>query len=142
MLIYQIQRTKYTLSLDVIHRINDRFDAPRFRKIRKQAAASLKANSPGYEVAEVLDFLDEIGFLVCDRNAIDRRTAWNMFYYWVDGYCTNAKNYIDVTQTIEGTTVWANIKTLYDELKRIEQSEDPDSESDKEFLDRESALEC
>jgi hypothetical protein len=120
---YQARRARYTLSIDLVLKLSDRFDSPEMRATRVRAAqALLRAPTEGNTaVDDVLNFFEELGFLV-DRRAVDAEAAWEFFYYWVARYYHATLEYL---QTMEAeqpaeAEAYRHFHRLYGQLEPIE----------------------
>jgi hypothetical protein len=69
-------------------------------------------------VDDVLDIIDDIGFLV-KGNQISDLVAHHYFFYWVQLYYISCKQYIEDKQ-LEEPSQWANIARLYKSLSHVE----------------------
>ena len=90
------------------------------RKSIRSAAISL-LNGTSDDATEVLDFFETIGYFI-RRGAIDKKTVWQIFFYWVNNYWHATKEYIDHERKND-PTVWANIPYLHSVLMVVEKRE-------------------
>jgi hypothetical protein len=71
-------------------------------------------------VDDVLDLLDDIGFLV-QGNQISHWVAYQYFSYWVQLYYEAARDYINhVQEREESPSIWEHVPDLYCDLMEIE----------------------
>ena len=91
---WQVRRARYSQRIDLILKMSERFDKPEMKAIRARAAKALLLNRNTREdaVSQVLDFFEEIGFLMI-RGAIDEDAVYTFFDYWVVRYCLATKVY-------------------------------------------------
>ncbi|TDV10972.1 hypothetical protein C7404_11988 [Paraburkholderia caballeronis] len=81
---WQANRARYTMRIDLILKLEERFDSPQMRKTRADAARALQESedTDADAVGELLDFLEQIGFLV-SRHAIDLEAVYEYFDGWI-----------------------------------------------------------
>ncbi|MCX5677541.1 MAG: hypothetical protein NTY76_00310 [Candidatus Omnitrophica bacterium] len=118
--IYQNKRSTFALGVDLIMKLDDRFNSEKMRKARCAAATSL-LNGNISDATEVLDFFETIGYFI-RRGALDKKTVWQIFFYWANNYWHSAKEYIEQERRGD-PTVWANIPYLHSVLMLIEKRE-------------------
>ena len=84
---WQANRARYTMRIDLILKLEERFDSPQMRKTRADAARALQESedTDADAVGELLDFLEQIGFLV-SRHAIDLEAVYEYFDGWIVPY--------------------------------------------------------
>ncbi|WP_321899142.1 DUF4760 domain-containing protein [Paraburkholderia heleia] len=85
---WQANRARYTMRIDLILKLAERFDSDPMRKTRKDAAHALRESedTDANSVGELLDFLEQIGFLWA-RRAIDLDAVYEFFEAWIVPYC-------------------------------------------------------
>jgi hypothetical protein len=105
----------------------DKFDSELFLAKRKIAAtaclAHLEGKNPGAEVEDILDFFDDVAFLV-KRDAIDSEMMWHPFYHWVRLYFQASEQHI-IARTKEEAAVWNYLRWVYPRLNELEKAESP-----------------
>ncbi|WP_175666672.1 DUF4760 domain-containing protein [Burkholderia ambifaria] len=86
--IWQADRARYTMRIDLILKLAERFDSTLMRKTRADAARALRESedTDADAVSELLDFLEQIGFLWF-RRAIDLDAVYEFFEGWIVPYC-------------------------------------------------------
>jgi hypothetical protein len=93
-----------------------------YQRRRNSAALSclshLEDRNPDAEVENVLDFLDDVAFLV-RTGVVTRTTVWHEFYHWIRLYCQAAREHI-VERRKEEPAVWEYLCWLYPRLNRLE----------------------
>ncbi len=136
---------RFSLSIDLILKMDERFDSSQMRRTR-QAAAKALLNQRYDKAEDVLDFFETLGMLA-KRKALNDEMVWATFFYWLNNYWWAAKEHIWILQK-EDKTVYSYIgdfrkRMLIIEIKKRRCSEsdvDPSEESLKAFLDYESCL--
>jgi hypothetical protein len=152
------RHNRFALALDLLLKLDVRFNTPMMRASRQKAATYLKDKQgirTGTVVAikdlepyldEVLDFFDVLGYFL-KLGALERLPVWNMFYHQAHHWYCNAKDYI-TPQRQKDPTIWENLYDLNKELvaEQMQQRNckdvDPSIELSKpdllNFLDNES----
>jgi hypothetical protein len=84
---WQVNRARYTQRIDLILKLAERFDKQEMKTTRAIAARALlkNRNTEDDSVSQLLDFFEEIGFLVA-RKAVDRDAIYTYFDYWIMRY--------------------------------------------------------
>lgn len=84
---WQASRARYNMGIDLILKLADRFDSPPMREVRARAARQLLSKAEGMSPAidDLLDFLEQIGFLL-SRRAIDIDAVYEFFETWAVPY--------------------------------------------------------
>ena len=115
------------LGLEVLLQQDREFNGQKIVNCRKKAAVALLAGHPVglSDVDDVLDFFDQVGFLL-RRGAIDPEMAWHSFFCWVNRYWLASEDYIHRKQT-EDKNVWADFSLLRSRLLEVELAKDPQS---------------
>lgn len=139
----QNNQSRIALGVDLVLRLDDRFNSAQFRQLRRNAASSLlkKSSAPP---DEVLDFFETIGMLV-RRGVLDEEVVWHTFFYWVNGYWYAAHDYI---KSKNDPTFYEDMRYLHERLVALEKHKynSPESEIQpsepelKDFLIEESNL--
>ena len=80
-LILQLRRSKFALSVELLQKLDERFNCPDFYKKRKAAIESIKSKTFS-DIHEILDFFETIGLLL-KRGAVDKEMVWSTFYWWI-----------------------------------------------------------
>lgn len=145
-LILQGRRWRFSLGVDLLLKLDERFSTERMLNTRRSAAKALLASSTNDDLDEILDFFEIMGILV-RKKAIDPTLAWHSFFYWVQGYFHVAGEVItSVRQTDH--TVWKDLVYLYDRMAAIEKAERKctdaglalSADDKREFLEKESQV--
>jgi hypothetical protein len=72
------------------------------------------------DTEDVLDFFETVALLV-RKKAIDKKFAWHSFFYWLNGYRSLCKDYIDSAQGAPGESPrWKDILWLHKKLLKVE----------------------
>ena len=96
-MIWQARQTHASSSVDNMWRFLDEWDSPQMQQVRVKACRSLKAKGDGDDIADLLNFFEELGFLV-HQSALDSNTAWAMFSDWALPYWRAADYYVKIDQ--------------------------------------------
>lgn len=120
-LVIQTRRARFSMGVDLLLKLDERFDSDRFRKLRQSAAKSLMAKKSCGELDEVLDFFEMMALLV-HRRALDKKMIWHNFYHAISGYCGAAKEYIE-QERANDDTVWNDLLYLCKCVNDIEKKE-------------------
>jgi len=123
----QARRLKTSLQFETLSRIVERFENNSYQEKRKSAALTclknLKKRKPGVEVEDVLDFFDEVAFLV-RSGVLTKKMVWHEFYHWVRLYWQAAGKYV-IERRLEEPAVWEDLYWLYPKLNDIEKKKYP-----------------
>jgi hypothetical protein len=122
-LYFENKRSRFSVGIDLLLKLDERYDTVGMRRLRRSAAKSLLAKSASGDVDEVLDFFEMIGFLV-QGGALDKKMVWHNFFHSVSGYWNSAKEYIQQEQErLKDPTVWRELDFLYKSVTTIEKRE-------------------
>lgn len=147
----QARGLKLSIKADTLLKFIDRFDSTNFKMARRTATlachTNLKNKNPGVDVDDVLDFFEDIAFMV-NKQALDQEMAWHAFFHWMRLYYQASEKYIDERRQ-EEPTVWKYFIGLYHKLVALEKINShgkykerlDDSEIKKELEDELSSLE-
>jgi hypothetical protein len=114
-LVWQANRARYTMRIDLILKLAERFDSPQMRKTRADAALALQAreDTDADVVGDLLDFLEQIGFLV-SRRAIDLDAVYEFFEAWIVPYCQTTASYRTRFRVIDNAPdLYSNLDALF-----------------------------
>jgi hypothetical protein len=115
--ISESKRFRFAQSVELVLKMDDRFDSPLIQKVRTKAARSLLKKSTA-DLDDMLDFFETIGMLV-RRGALDKEMAHEMFFPWIQGYYQAAHFYI-LSVRKNRSDIWEDLQYLYDETLKIE----------------------
>jgi hypothetical protein len=94
--IRQLHFHRFALGVQLVMKIDERFENEEFIMKRKTAATALKKltkeNEPDLE--PFLDFFETLGFLTRYK-ALNKEFVWSTFFYWFYGYYRLCKSVID-----------------------------------------------
>lgn len=125
----QAYRLKIALQVETLSKLVERFEGESYQKKRNLATLSclnhIKNRKPEDEIEDILDFFDEVAFLV-RLNALTAEMAWHEFYHWIKLYYQAAQEYIKERREKE-PAVWEDLYKLYPELDCIEEKKYPKS---------------
>jgi hypothetical protein len=109
---------RITLSLDTLWRFDNEWRAPEMSASRSAAAAGLLDGRPTAAVGEVLDFFDEIAFLI-DRGALDEETVWYRFYWPMASYWFASQDYVQRMRH-DNASSWEHLARVMPRLATLE----------------------
>src|SRR5712691_9623614 len=92
--LWQAYLLRFSLKVQALFALDQKFNAPQFRRIRAAAARSLRDGRPALDVDEVIGFLDTLGLLL-KRRTLDKEMVWHMFFYWIHGYSNAARDHLE-----------------------------------------------
>lgn len=133
-LIYsQLKDDKLRNSADLVLQLRDKYRSDAGRKMRQVAAKSINdARNNGVSSRErvtkynpedeLLDFFNEMGFLVKRRRLAESIMVWSAFYNPIHKYCCAAKDYIAETQR-GNPLIWEELSYLHKEIHFISKSQ-------------------
>ncbi|HEY9167802.1 MAG TPA: hypothetical protein VIS48_16735 [Candidatus Kryptonia bacterium] len=142
----QIKRSKFTQSVDLLLKLEDRFtSSQQMVSARRNAAKSLQKGGDS-EADDVFDFFETVGMLV-RKKALDEEMVWNTFFYWLHHYWVASENYV-ASQRADDPTTWEEFAFLNHCITQVEKRKthcsDDDLKLSKEdiasFLEEESQL--
>lgn len=123
-----IENRKWRLSLniDLLFRLNDKYDIEEMKGFRRNAAKLLlhyQDNKKDKECCdaldEVLDFFEMVGNLV-QRGAIDKEMIWHNFSNSILAYWTFAKKTGYIKEIMEkDSSIWEDVPFLYNAINKI-----------------------
>ena len=142
----QIRRSKFSQSVDLLLKFEDRFFNSAQMKGARRAAANSLLNGGDSSIEDVLDFFETVGMLV-RRHALDNEMVWNTFFYWLHCYWSAANDYISKERQ-EDPTMWEEFSYLHKCMVNVEKRKTRCSDADllhskeslNEFLNEESKL--
>jgi hypothetical protein len=120
-LYFQLKRSRFSQSVDLILKLEQRFNKDKdVIEARRKAAKAFHSNSgsPPSDIEDVLDFFETLGLLV-RRKALDKEMVWHTFYYWMHRYWLLSKAYIREKQKSK-PTFWKDYVRLEEQLTAIE----------------------
>jgi hypothetical protein len=124
----QVQALQTSLQIESGLKLSQEFDSPEYEEKRKAAAtacaARIKYRDAGLEVENILDFFDDLAFLV-RKAALDEEWVWHRFYHWIRIYMQSSEKYI-ATRTEKEPRVWEDLLWLYPRLNLLEKMRRPE----------------
>lgn len=134
---------RITVALDTLWRFDGEWSSDDMSQSRSAAASALLEGHPSSEVGDVLDFFDEIAFLI-DRGALDEETVWYRFYWPMSNYWFASQDYVHQVQQ-EHAGSWEHLERVMPRLAALEAKHRKDVSSDgvpskrqmKDFLNSE-----
>jgi hypothetical protein len=120
-LLAQLKRSRFSQSVDLILKLEERFsDSKAMKEKRQLAGEALRSNpsSPSSDIEDVLDFFETLGLLV-RRKALDEEMVWNTFYHWLHRYWLLCEPYITEKRRTK-LTLWGDYVNLEKRIVAIE----------------------
>ena len=118
-LAYQIRRSRFVTSIDILLKFESNFFGREKREIRSKAARGMLRETADFSEAEdILDFFETIALLV-RKGALDSYMVWHTFDYWISRYYEAAKKHILLRQQAE-PQVWQDFCDLVQKMRRQE----------------------
>jgi len=107
-------------------KLDEKFDGEEMRRTRSKAAQALKDDharlaSDEYvssTIDDILDFFEEVGFFM-QGDQITPEVAHHAFHYWVRGYYSAAKKYLETAQKAEPSN-WEFVERLFKITNEVE----------------------
>jgi hypothetical protein len=115
--IAESKRYRIAQSVELLLKLEDRFDNDEFRKIRKRAAKKLLKGDL-YSAGKILDFFETIGLLL-ERGVLDKDMVWSSFDYWIRAYTQAADAHIKRVQNQDPTT-WTYVCSLRKSMDEVQ----------------------
>jgi hypothetical protein len=143
-LILQSKTTKFTLDVDLLVRLEDKFDEEAMLVIRKKAARALLLGNNLDVAGDVFDFFETMGLLL-RKGALDQEMATNEFSYWAVSYWMAGQKYIKQVRS-KDPNYWINYERLVNIMNKTNKRSYKSSlyvlskEEVREFLEVESKL--
>lgn len=118
----QLQKTGSIHKTDILIRLNERFNSNDFRNLRSKCCQRLLKNKvhPDDKIDDVLNFFEELGELL-KVEALDKKSTWAIFYYWVVHYYHATKEY-RLSFREDDPALFTGFQYLFDELNNQEKS--------------------
>ena len=126
-LLFQIQRSAFSMSVDLTLKLDDRFNSDSFRKLRIISAKGI-LRKEFHEAEEVFDFFETLGLLI-RRGALDKEMVWSTFFYWIHRYWLASSDYILNAQK-DDPSLWSDFKLLHEEVVQVEKKKRKITDSD------------
>jgi hypothetical protein len=118
-LAYQIRRSRFVTSIDLLLKFESNFFGPEKREIRSKAAKGMLREAADFSEAEdILDFFETIALLV-RKGALDSYMVWHTFDYWISRYYEAAKKHVLQRQQAE-PQVWQDFCELVQKMRQQE----------------------
>ena len=118
----ETRRERLALQVDILMKLQDKWECFDMLKSREAAAKRLLASElVNYELGDVLEFLAVIGFLY-ERKAIDTDLAYKEFSYWMIRYWLCAQSYVEQERRIDPQS-WLTLEHIVEVMKKRELKE-------------------
>jgi hypothetical protein len=118
---------RLSLGIEVLLRLDERFDTKRMRCARSRAAVVLISllkneitpdNERLREADDILDFFEELG-LMFKEGVLNERFLHSYFFTFISTYWEAAEKYISYARQQE-SAVWGGFKYLYQRMRAVE----------------------
>jgi hypothetical protein len=120
----EYRRRTYDPALAI--KYSDEFSGSDMNGSRHRAAKQLKSSRDKLtdaelpELDEIFDFFEDLGFYA-NGDQISAEVAHHTFYYWIQGYCSAAGDYLDAKRKKPGeSTRWEHVRILLDLTSEVE----------------------
>ena len=116
-----VEKLDLSLRVDVILRLDERFNAPALLQARVKAARCYLYRDPVHppsEVDDIFDFFSMLGLLL-EEGALDERLTYAFFFAWILHYVIAFEAYVLACRLHE-PAVWRNVRRLFDRLLEVE----------------------
>lgn len=148
-MLVESRRSRFSIGVDFILKLDSDFNSRDFKEIRKKAAIALSSrdlSKAGNEIDSIIDFFEGVAFYT-KRGALDKETVWHFFFTYMYRFWHLSKDHLDKERKTD-QTLWADYIKLYCQLFEIEKKEcrrlgsniDLTSEDLQKFLKEESIL--
>ncbi len=141
-LYYQILRSRFSMNLDLVLKLDDRFNSIEFKKLRAKIAQSILEHGKEQiddDIEDVFDLFESVGYFVKHR-ALNKKIVWHTFYVWLHGYWSIGKDYIYLLRLNKNdNTLYEDFQWLHNKLLMIERvktkKQEPELLSQKEMTE-------
>ena len=136
-----VKETHFTAGVQTLPALHQESESEPMHQTRARAAKQLLKGEESRDLDDILDFFETVAVLV-RRDAVDVELAWQTLSYWIDGYATAAKRFVEEEQRAT-PSVWQELDGLRARFDAFEHSTGhvPDAPIDpKAFLRYESTL--
>lgn len=113
----QIHRSRASFRVELILKLDDRFNSKDFRKLRTKAVKSI-LKKKFKDAEEIFDFFETVGLLL-RKGTLDKEMVWNTFFYWIHHYWVVCEDYIANEQRDDSST-WEDFKFLHGQVIKVE----------------------
>jgi hypothetical protein len=142
----QIWLARTSSGIDNLWRLVDKWDGDDMVSKRARAAQAMKRHHDTDDVADVLNFFEQLGYLV-RKKAIDKESAWAMLSDWALPYYRAAQYFITADRAVD-ETYWEDFEGLNQVLLQVESRRrrkregdvQPTSAQVQKLLESESAM--
>jgi len=125
-LVQESRRSRFSRAIDILSRLDDRFESPEFRAIRRSAAQYLldpaDAGQTGEEsVRAILNFFETLAYLF-KHHAVGANMVWHYYGSWLLPYYVASKDVIAKYQH-DDPNCYRETAALYDAVFQVEENE-------------------
>ena len=114
------RRSRFSLGIDLIFRLDERWASEEMVTARRMAAQSLLHKGPDTGADDVINFFATVGILLRKR-ALDEEMVWATFFWWFVRYWQAAESYIAAARKAD-PTIWSSVEFLRSALLKMELS--------------------
>jgi hypothetical protein len=114
----QTRRETLRASVDTLAHFDAEWTSEDMAGVRGAAASSLLEKRLSRDIDDVLDFFDEIAFLI-DRGAVDEETVWYRFYWSMANYWFASQTYVERVRQ-DDPEAWSELRQVMPRLAAIE----------------------
>ncbi|MDD5477177.1 MAG: hypothetical protein PHG87_03090 [Candidatus Omnitrophica bacterium] len=118
--IQENHRSRLVLNIDIILKLDERFNSREMMDARKKTAKSIESCHENHckDEGGVLEFFGTIGILF-RKGVLDKEVLWRMFFYWLHGYYFLLEEYIKREREKDPSS-FDSLIYLYNELLTVE----------------------
>jgi hypothetical protein len=121
---FESRRSRFSTGVDLILRLDNDFNSPHFKEIRKQAAVAFSSgdySSGSNAIDSILNFFEGVAFFT-KRGAVDKKTVWHFFFTYMYRFWHFADKYMKKEREAD-PTLWTACIDLYSQLLKIEKQD-------------------
>ena len=118
--IQENHRSRLALSIDIVLKLDERFNSREMMDARKKTAKSIESyhENTCKDEGGVLEFFGTIGILF-RKGVLDKEVLWRMFFYWLHGYYSLLEKYTKREKEKDPSN-FDSLIYLYNELLTVE----------------------
>lgn len=117
-LIQQGRLTRYSIAVETLGRLEDRFDSDRMTSRRRLAAVGLIGKGNPEDVEYVLDFFESVA-LLSRRKALDLEMIWSSFGPFLEAYWVASTSHVANLRQND-PTLWTYTEALYNAVMTLD----------------------
>ena len=108
------RENRFVSGLEALWRLDGDWNTPEMGDIRSQAAGALLSAQSSDGIATVLDFFDEVAFLL-DRGVLDEDMVWYRLYPPMTNYWFASKEFVRQMRK-QDASMWAHLDKIIDRM--------------------------